>query len=304
MRRTAGGALESYSSWGVMPLWMAAQRTPLGKARYSVEQLNHHPLGVPAVAIAALFLAVRYLLRFPLAAEEAVADQGCGAKKTGDLDRPPHAGPLRNQPRHRSRRARLELDRARRWTRARGRRPERRVLLCVLPLRVRSAFPVLGCAKADCACGRVRRISFAGQMSNFAWANELMADDEQARSVVLAGMNGAFAPSLCSCVIGEALISMSLRSWQWPATRSTPGCAPPLSSSLFNFCPFSRPLTPARSANAVPSRLLPRLGRATLHERLVPNGRVLSAHGRLYVRDEVVADQGSKTAAGAADRGG
>lgn len=56
-----------------MPLWMKAQRTQQGKPRYTVAELNHHPLGMPAVAIAALLGTVRLYLH---SREEKLMDRG------------------------------------------------------------------------------------------------------------------------------------------------------------------------------------------------------------------------------------
>ncbi|BGP42762.1 hypothetical protein JCM10450v2_006873 [Rhodotorula kratochvilovae] len=137
----AGGALESYGAWGIMSIWMKAQRTPQGKAFYTIEQLNHYPLGLPAVAITALLLTAV-------------------------------------------------------WTDRRTR--DRFAVNLVVALGVLvSAVLVL---VSGLHPGRLPRgalyfafylsgLSFAGQMSNFSWANELLAHDEQARSIVLASMN-------------------------------------------------------------------------------------------------------------------
>lgn len=57
-RRIAGGAIESYAAWGIMTLWMRAQRTALLHPLYSIDQLNHYPLGIAGVAILALFVTV------------------------------------------------------------------------------------------------------------------------------------------------------------------------------------------------------------------------------------------------------
>uniref|UniRef100_A0A0K3CAX8 BY PROTMAP: gi/647400189/emb/CDR45454.1/ RHTO0S11e00386g1_1 [Rhodosporidium toruloides] n=1 Tax=Rhodotorula toruloides TaxID=5286 RepID=A0A0K3CAX8_RHOTO len=138
----AGGALESYSSWGIMPLWMKAQRTSQGKARYSVAELNHHPLGMPAVAIAALLVTAI-------------------------------------------------------WTDRRTKDRYAVNLVVALAVLVSSLIVLISGLKPVGSVPRgavyfafyLSAVSFAGQMSNFAWANELLRDDEEARSVVLAGMN-------------------------------------------------------------------------------------------------------------------
>lgn len=59
--RICGGALESFPAWGVMSVWMKFQRTAQGLPLYTVDQLNHYPMGLPAVAITALLVAVRAL---------------------------------------------------------------------------------------------------------------------------------------------------------------------------------------------------------------------------------------------------
>ncbi|BGP34674.1 hypothetical protein JCM10296v2_006496 [Rhodotorula toruloides] len=139
---TAGGALESYSSWGTMPLWMKAQRTTQGKPTYTVAELNHYPLGMPAVAIAALLLTAI-------------------------------------------------------WTDRRTKDRYAVNLVVALAVLVSSLIVLISGLKPVGAVPRgavyfafyLSAVSFAGQMSNFAWANELLRDDEEARSVVLAGMN-------------------------------------------------------------------------------------------------------------------
>ncbi|BGP10686.1 hypothetical protein JCM10049v2_006578 [Rhodotorula toruloides] len=149
---TAGGALESYSSWGIMPLWMKAQRTQQGKPRYTVAELNHHPLGMPAVAIAAL-LGTRSLR------EQAIGTD----RRTQD---------------------RYAVN-----------------LVVALAVLVSSLIVLISGLRPAGAVSRgavyfafyLSAVSFAGQMSNFAWANEMLRDDEEARSVVLAGMNARLA---------------------------------------------------------------------------------------------------------------
>ncbi|BGO94508.1 hypothetical protein NBRC10512v2_006618 [Rhodotorula toruloides] len=139
---TAGGALESYSSWGIMPLWMKAQRTQQGKPRYTVAELNHHPLGMPAVAIAALL------------------GTAIGTDR-------------RTQDRYA---VNLVVALA--------------VLVSSLIVLISGLRPVGAVSRgAVYFAFYLSAVSFAGQMSNFAWANELLRDDEEARSVVLAGMN-------------------------------------------------------------------------------------------------------------------
>lgn len=61
MLRVAGGAIESYGAWGIMTLWMRAQKTATLRPFYSIDQLNHYPLGIAAVAIVALFTTVSAL---------------------------------------------------------------------------------------------------------------------------------------------------------------------------------------------------------------------------------------------------
>lgn len=61
--RIAGGAIESYAAWGIMPLWMRVQRTALLRPLYTIDQLNHYPLGIAGVAILALIVSVRFVAR-------------------------------------------------------------------------------------------------------------------------------------------------------------------------------------------------------------------------------------------------
>ncbi|GAA6050965.1 hypothetical protein JCM3770_005346 [Rhodotorula araucariae] len=137
----AGGALESYGAWGIMAIWMKAQLSPQGTPFYTVQQLNHYPLGLPAVAITALLLTAV-------------------------------------------------------WTDRRTRDRFAVNLVVALGVFISAVLVLVGGLRP----GRLPRgamyfafylsgISFAGQMSNFSWANELLAHDEQARSVVLATMN-------------------------------------------------------------------------------------------------------------------
>ncbi|GAA5889064.1 hypothetical protein JCM6882_009732 [Rhodosporidiobolus microsporus] len=150
----AGGALESYGAWGIMALWMKAQRSPsllnpatgLPAAQYTIRQLNYHPLGIAGVAIAALLVAAVLTDRHP------------------------------------SKRYLVNLV----------------IACCAL---VYGVIPLIGSLKYDGKAGGslpagawyfafyLSGISFAGQMSNFAWCNEIVADDEQERAAVLAGMN-------------------------------------------------------------------------------------------------------------------
>ncbi|GAA5825688.1 hypothetical protein JCM11251_000337 [Rhodosporidiobolus azoricus] len=150
----AGGSLEAYGSWGIMALWMRAQRsttkvnpaTGLPAALYTVKQLNYHPLGIAAVAIVALLVAAiltdrhpskRYLINFVVA--------GC-ALVYGII-------PLVGAKKYRG-------------------RPS-------------AALPVGSWYFAFYLSG----ISFAGQMSNFTWCNEIVVGDDEERGIVLATMN-------------------------------------------------------------------------------------------------------------------
>ncbi|GAA5928222.1 hypothetical protein JCM3775_000546 [Rhodotorula graminis] len=137
----AGGALESYGAWGVMPVWMKFQRSAAGKPVYSVAQLNHYPMGLNAVAIGALLVTAvwtdhRTRDRF---AVNLVVALGVLVSATLVLVGGLHPGTI-----------------------------------------PRGAYYV---------AFYLSGISFAGQMSNFVWANELLVHDEQARSLVLATMN-------------------------------------------------------------------------------------------------------------------
>ncbi|GAA5968534.1 hypothetical protein JCM8115_004207 [Rhodotorula mucilaginosa] len=139
----AGAAIESFAAWGIMPLWMRAQRTPLRRPLYTIDQLNHYPLGTAGVAILALFLSSvwtdrRTQDRF---AVNIVTASAVLVSATLILYGGLHPGAF-----------------------------SRGVYFF--------AFYLSG-------------VSFAGQASNFSWVNELLARDEQARSIVLASMNVA-----------------------------------------------------------------------------------------------------------------
>ncbi|GAA6023208.1 hypothetical protein JCM8202_001028 [Rhodotorula sphaerocarpa] len=137
----AGGAIESYGAWGIMTLWMRAQKTATLRPFYSIDQLNHYPLGIAAVAIVALFTTSVWTDR-----------------RTQD-----------------------------RWA----------VNLLTSACVVVSAAVVLHGGLHPGAFSRgvhffafyLSGVSFAGQASNFSWVNELLAHDEQVRSIVLASMN-------------------------------------------------------------------------------------------------------------------
>ncbi|POY76236.1 hypothetical protein BMF94_0431 [Rhodotorula taiwanensis] len=139
----AGGAIESHAAWGIMTLWMRAQRTALLHPLYSIDQLNHYPLGIAGVAILALFVTSI-------------------------------------------------------WT---DRRTKDRfaVNLFTASCALVSASIVLHGGLHPDAYPRgvyffafyLSGATFAGQASNFSWANELLAHDEQARTIVLATMNVA-----------------------------------------------------------------------------------------------------------------
>ncbi|GAA5989026.1 hypothetical protein JCM10908_006277 [Rhodotorula pacifica] len=139
----AGGAIESFAAWGIMPLWMRAQRTALRRPVYSIEQLNHYPLGIAGCAILALIVTSIWTDR-----------------------------------------------------RTQDRFAVNIVTSCAVLI---SASLVLHGGLHPGAFTRgvyffafyLSGVSFAGQASNFSWVNELLAHDEQARSVVLASMNVA-----------------------------------------------------------------------------------------------------------------
>lgn len=129
--RIAGAAIESYAAWGIMPLWMRAQKTPLLRPLYTIDQLNHYPLGVAGVAILALFLSVSEI-RLPCTNPPHELSLGSAAVY---MDRSENAGPLRGQ--HRYRFGGLGVSNAdpvRRLTP--GRVYARGLLLCVLSLGV------------------------------------------------------------------------------------------------------------------------------------------------------------------------
>ncbi|GAA6010912.1 hypothetical protein JCM10207_003987 [Rhodosporidiobolus poonsookiae] len=148
----AGGALESYGAWGLMGLWMKAQRvaSPLDPTklvpRFTVRQINYHPLGLMAVAIASLLVTA------------AVSDHF------------PHRRYFTN-------------------------------LLIAACAVVYGIIPLVGAKLgAGQATGVIKTpgwyfsfylsgISYAGQMSNFTWANELAVHDDQERAVLIASIN-------------------------------------------------------------------------------------------------------------------
>ncbi|GAA5865031.1 hypothetical protein JCM8547_007688 [Rhodosporidiobolus lusitaniae] len=147
----AGGALEGYSAWGVMALWMRAQKVvspSTGKlvARFTVPQLNYHPLGIASVAIVALLVTA------------ILTDHRPDKRYAVNLG----------------------------------------VALCAL---VYSIIPLIGSERNNGVIGGgvstaawyfsfyLSGVSYAGQMSNFSWANEIAVEDEQERSVLLAAMN-------------------------------------------------------------------------------------------------------------------
>ncbi|BGP19325.1 hypothetical protein JCM10213v2_007414 [Rhodosporidiobolus nylandii] len=151
----AGGALESYGAWGIMALWMKAQRvvsptTGAPIAAYTVKQLNYYPLGIVAVSIAALLITK---------GEQAVVTDHYPAKR--------YAVNL------------LVSGCA--------------LVYGIVPLvgahtshgQASAAVPTAAWFFAFYLSG----VSYAGQMSNFTWANEIAFEDEQERGVLLATMN-------------------------------------------------------------------------------------------------------------------
>ncbi|GAA6032914.1 hypothetical protein JCM8097_000046 [Rhodosporidiobolus ruineniae] len=147
----AGGAVESYGAWGIMALWMKGQRVVS-----------------PATGKLAARYTIKQLNYYPLGVPTvAIVAMLVLAVLT---DRSP------------SKRYMVNL----------------LTSVCAL---VYGIIPLVGSHKYDGQAGGsipvgawffafyLSGVSFAGQMSNFSWANEIAVDDEQERSVLLASMN-------------------------------------------------------------------------------------------------------------------